>query len=236
MLFSAFLLGIGGSLHCLGMCGPIVLSLHFPGSSVAGKIGSSFAYHLGRILTYSLMGAILGALSSVFSLWGYQQIFTITIGVLMLLFLVFPKIAPHFSPLQKFYQHVIHPIRKRFSHLLAPKTYSATFLMGLINGFLPCGLVSIALAGALASGTALLGAIFMALFGFGTSPLLWVLSFSQQLIPQTLRQNIQKFAPVMVGVLAFLLILRGLDLGIPFVSPHLSAGADGEIHSSCCHK
>lgn len=236
MLLPAFILGISGSLHCLGMCGPLVISFQFPAKDASQKALYGIAYHSGRILTYSLLGVLLGGLSSVFSLIGFQQGFTITIGVLMLLFLLFPRLSQHFTLLQKIYQKLIVPIRGKIAYLFAHKTYPSTFLMGIFNGFLPCGLVSVALAGALASGSWLTGGLFMTFFGLGTTPMLFALGFSQHLIPENFRHRIQQYAPVMVGALAILLILRGLDLGIPFISPHFSEGMGGKIISSCCHK
>lgn len=236
MLFPAFILGISGSLHCLGMCGPLVMSFHFPAKDKSQKLLFGLAYHLGRVFTYTLLGAILGGLSSVFSLIGFQQGFSIIVGVLMLLFLIFPKLAQKVTVLQKIYQYVITPIRGKVAYLFSHKNYASTLLMGIFNGFLPCGLVSVALAGALASGSVLTGGLFMTFFGLGTVPMLLALTFSQHLIPETFRTRLQQYAPVMVGVLAILLIFRGLDLGIPYISPHFSADMGGKVVSSCCIK
>ena len=111
---------------------------------------------------------------------------------------------------------------------------STLLLFGLLNGLLPCGLVYAALAGAAATGGPLGGALFMAAFGLGTIPAMLAVSLAGRLITAPWRARFQRAVPVAMAVLAVLFIVRGLSLGIPYLSPDLSpeAVAGGR---SCCH-
>ena len=174
ILFTAFLLGLTGSLHCVGMCGPIALSLPLKGETMARKIFGSTLWSLGRILTYSLMGALFGLIGAGFKLLGYQQIISIAVGSLMILTVFLPSLFKNytFGRLTSFFG----PVRRGMQKLLKGEGTDALFLIGVFNGLLPCGLVYLAVAGAIAT-TGLLSAIcYMALFGLGTLPLLLVIS------------------------------------------------------------
>ncbi|HOW32340.1 MAG TPA: sulfite exporter TauE/SafE family protein, partial [Bacteroidales bacterium] len=98
-------------------------------------------------------------------------------------------------------------------------SFSSLFLIGLLNGLLPCGLVYIAIAGSIGSGSALMGAIYMALFGLGTMPMLLAINLSGGFISTSLRKKINKLIPILVIIVGILFILRGLSLGIPYISP-----------------
>lgn len=103
--------------------------------------------------------------------------------------------------------------------------------MGLLNGLLPCGLVYVACAGATATGHPWSGARYMLVFGAGTVPLMLAISLSGRLVPSALRLKLRQAVPICILLVAALLILRGLSLGIPYLSPDLSSGPGG---SSCC--
>lgn len=217
MLYSALLLGLTGSLHCLGMCGPLILSLQFMGHQGLQKGLYAGVYHLGRILTYSLMGLVLGALGSVFFLMGFQNTFSIVLGSLILAGLFLPTLIGKVSFMQKHYMRFVSYLKSNFAPLFHQKSLGATFFSGILNGLLPCGMVSIALTGATASGQALTGSLFMLLFGLGTIPLLLLLSFSQHLLPLSFKKNIPRFIPVVTFVFAMMLIIRGMHICLPFI-------------------
>ena len=109
--------------------------------------------------------------------------------------------------------------------LLRRRSFNSLLVLGLLNGLLPCGLVYVACAGATATGDLFKGAFYMLAFGAGTVPMMLAISLSGNLVPISLRLKLLKAVPVAVFVLATLLILRGMSLGIPYVSPDLAAGA-----------
>ena len=246
MIFlTAFLLGLFGSLHCAGMCGPIALSLPLRGESLLQKIWGSILWSLGRIVTYSLMGALFGLIGSGFKMLGFQQVISIAMGILMILSVFLPSLAKRFTSgaMISFF----NPIRKGMQHLFREKNNKALFLIGIFNGLLPCGLVYMAIAGAIGTADFRLAIAYMALFGLGTLPLLLMISMLGNVISQTIRKKINQAVPVVVILIGIFFILRGLSLGIPYLSPpkeklspsmHMkgdTAGVAKAVENSCCH-
>lgn len=214
MMF-ALLLGFMGSFHCIGMCGPIALTLPVQHLSGARKIAGILLYNAGRIVAYMGMGIIFGWLGKQFFLGGLQQWLSISLGVLLLLTVLFQKKVNIFP------QWVF--VKKILGKLLAQQRFSTLFGIGFFNGFLPCGLVYLGIAGALATGGILHGMLFMGAFGAGTLPAMMAVTWFSQLISIPIRQRIRQMIPVMITIMAVLLILRGLNLGIPYVSPVIKA-------------
>jgi uncharacterized protein len=231
MLWSAFILGIGGSLHCMGMCGPIVLALPTYEDEYGKLLGGRILYNLGRLTTYSILGGILGLIGFAISLAGFQQWFSIILGILVLLFLFYPKLslllnAAH--PVNRFNRK----LKGFFGNWLRKKTMMSQFLIGLANGLLPCGLVYMAFAGAIVSGTLINGILYMGLFGLGTFSVMFAVSFSGNFIGLELKKRLYRLTPVFIVAIALIFILRGLNLGIPYVSPKVDrTGAGVEM----CH-
>ncbi|MCB2204529.1 sulfite exporter TauE/SafE family protein [bacterium] len=221
MIWSAFVIGIVGSVHCLGMCGPIVLVL--PGN-VRERWSFFFSrvlYNLGRAITYAFMGLVVGFVGQSIALAGYQQWLGIAAGALMILTVLLPTRAARKVLPTKHYDRVLGTLKARLGKLLGNSSQSSLFTIGLLNGFLPCGLVYMALAGSLAMGSALGGAAYMFLFGLGTLPLLFAASYAGGMITGEMRRKITRLIPVGVVILGVLFILRGLSLGIPFISPDM---------------
>ncbi|MFH4967322.1 sulfite exporter TauE/SafE family protein [Gaetbulibacter sp. M240] len=219
MIFAAFLFGFVGSLHCVGMCGPIAFLLPVDRKNSYKKIAQISLYHLGRLISYASMGLLFGWLGSGFYLFGFQQQLSIAIGVLMLVAILWPR-------QQYFKTHLTNPLYKLISKVksglgmaLKKKTADTFFTIGILNGLLPCGLVYMAVFAAIASGDAWQGALYMALFGLGTLPLMTMAIYLSSIISTSLRQNIQRLIPIFVGLIAILFIIRGLGLGIPYLSP-----------------
>lgn len=228
-LWTAFVLGVAGSLHCAGMCGPLALALPAPSRGVPAYLAGRLAYNAGRVLTYCLLGVVFGLVGQVFSLAGFQQGMSIALGVALLAgLMVSPKLARWF-PLVR----TVEALKRRMSGLLRQRSLVALGVLGLLNGLLPCGLVYVACAGATATGDLLRGAEYMAWFGVGTVPMMLAISLSGSLVPLRIRLKLMKAVPIAVGLLAALLILRGMSLGIPYVSPNLSAVQAG---AACCHE
>lgn len=227
-------LGIGllGSFHCLGMCGPIALSLPIYGKSFPEKLLLIILYNLGRAFTYALLGGILGFIGNQFFLFGYQQIFSVTIGSLLLFFLFGSK---YLSARIPFIGHLLGSIKSFLAKTLH-SAYSllSYFLVGAANGLLPCGLVYLAAGAAMATGSIANGAGLMLMFGFGTFPMMISVMIFGKFLPVSWRANAQKLLPIFVSITAVVIILRGLNLGIPMLSPKYSNTS--QIQTVECHK
>lgn len=229
----AISLGFLGSFHCVGMCGPIALAIPVKRTSVLSIFSGTMIYNVGRVLTYALMGLLFGILGRGFALAGLQSILSVAIGILILVVLFLPKLKFQFG--QGILVRFIGRVKDVFRNLFGKHTFPSLFLIGLLNGLLPCGLVYMGLAGSVTSDSALGGALFMTGFGLGTLPAMFAISVFRERISIRLRERIRKLVPVLVGVMALMLILRGLNLGIPYVSP--SIVNSGPIpHHQCCHK
>lgn len=192
---------------------------------VAGRV----AYNFGRVLTYCLLGMGFGLLGKAFAMAGFQEMMSIALGIALLAGLIFSRKLLHWVPLTR----LVNTLKTSMAGLLRQRSLTALGLLGLLNGLLPCGLVYVACAGATATGDLIKGAEYMAVFGIGTVPMMLAISLSGSIVPLKLRLKWTKAAPVMVGLLAALLILRGMSLGIPYVSPNLSGGKAG---TACCHE
>ena len=223
--WTAFILGLFGSLHCAGMCGPLALALPHAGRNASGFVAGRLAYNLGRIVTYCAMGFVFGLFGKTFLLAGFQRTVSITLGVTLLVGLFASRRLALWRPVTL----LVNVLKSRMGGLLRRRTFASQAVLGLLNGLLPCGLVYVAAAGAMATGGIMNGAIYMAAFGLGTVPMMLAIGLSGKLIPFSLRLKLLKAVPVSVFLLGMLLILRGMSLGIPFISPQLSAAA------SCCH-
>ncbi len=222
MLWSAFLIGLFGSFHCIGMCGPIALALPVQKNSRLNLIVGRVLYNIGRAITYAFIGLLFGLLGQSLSLAGFQQSVSIIAGVLILLMVLLPsKISQKLYLLKPAYGFT-NFLKRKFGALLKKKSTTSTFLIGLLNGFLPCGLVYIAVAGAIATGSYFNGAVYMFIFGIGTLPIMLAVSLAGNFISLNVRKRINKLIPTFMIVLAFLFILRGMNLGIPYVSPKIN--------------
>jgi len=232
MIWSAFILGLAGSLHCIGMCGPIALLLPIPNGK--NRTGGIVVYNFGRITTYGILGAILGGIGSLFFLAGWQQYLSIVIGSLLILFTYFYFSGrlnlTQFNPFRKF----INSLKSNLGRQLKINTYSSLYFIGFLNGLLPCGLVYAALIGAVAVESPLYGSYFMMLFGLGTAPAMIAVGLFKSNVSNFLRARLIKAVPFTIVLAGLLLILRGMNLGIPYVSPSISV--DTSNKATCCTK
>ena len=231
-MIAGFTLGAAGSLHCVGMCGPLSLALPTYHLSRTKKFFSLFAYQSGRIITYSLIGLVFGLAGRSIYIAGYQQWFSIGMGafVLTLALLYFiRKRTIHLSVLNKFY-HFVQGMIIRL--LKSSKGIFGFFMMGIANGLLPCGMVYIALAATLSLPQIGQSVAFMALFGAGTLPAMMLVGYAGHLMKISVRRSLQKAVPVFIALMGAMLILRGLNLGIPFISPGLP---EASATSVICH-
>ena len=219
MLLTALIFGLLGSFHCVGMCGPIAFLLPVDHSNNFKKIGQISLYHFGRILSYSILGLTFGLVGTSLNLFGMQQQLSIFIGLLMLLVVFIPQRTFNKYNFSKPIYKLISKVKNALGRELKKKSPDTFLTIGFLNGFLPCGLVYMAIFGAIASGNALQGSLYMALFGIGTIPLMTSAIYLGNFLNAQVRQRIRRAIPVFVAIIACLFIVRGLGLGIPYISP-----------------
>jgi len=230
-IIGGFTLGLVGSLHCVGMCGPLALALPVQYLSKSQRAFAIFLYQVGRVITYSILGLIFGLAGRQVYLAGLQQWFSIGMGILIIFLLIqywiFRKnVRPAF--LNNFYIVV----QRAMIRILKARGATSFLFFGMANGLLPCGMVYIALAGALVTTAVHQSVMFMAMFGFGTVPAMIAISFFGQFFSLKVRNSFRRIVPVFVTVMAVVLILRGMSLGIPFISPVLPSGSEAAVS---CH-
>lgn len=232
-----FGLGLVSSLHCVQMCGPVVVSfsLSLSGGTASRQILAHLSYNLGRIATYTSLGAVAGLTGHTFGLVGklagVENIVAIIAGALMIiagLFLL--DLLPH-KFLQRFdllryTSQFLKPLGKRISS----PTVASKFALGLMLGFLPCGLIYAALLKAMSTGTVLAGSLTMMVFGFGTISALMVVGvFSSAFSLKLARLNASgwgsRLTAISIALLGAFLVWRG-------VMPMLTMPADA---ASCHH-
>ncbi len=219
MLVSALILGLLGSLHCVGMCGPIAFMLPVDRSNSFKKISQIGVYHLGRLLAYSIIGLVFGLVGKSLYIFGIQQQLSIIIGVLMIVVVLLPhKTIGKYNFSKPLYK-IISKVKTSLGKALKKKTADTFLTIGFLNGFLPCGLVYMAVFGAVATGSLLEGSLYMILFGLGTIPLMTSAIYLGKFLNSAIKQRIQKAIPIFVVIIGVLFILRGLGLGIPYLSP-----------------
>lgn len=227
----ALTLGLFSSFHCVGMCGAIAFSLPVTTLPKQKKIAGIFLYNLGRILSYAVFGLVFGILGRKIFVAGIQQWFTIIAGIIMLLIVVLQLLNKELPQLNLFK----NPNRFFYTLLgkqLGKQRLSSTLLIGIANGFLPCGLVYLAITGAVATGSVADSIVFMASFGLGTVPAMLGLSLFGFTASLKARNLMRKSTPFIMACMAVLLILRGLNLGIPYVSPYFDNTFTNSIQ---CH-
>lgn len=234
IFLAALALGFLGSFHCVGMCGPIALALPAVNNTKVSRVLGILFYNSGRVITYGIFGVLFGFLGKAFIISGYQQVLSVALGVLILLIVFFSTEASQKFSVTQLILPFVTRIKISLQKLFKTKSYESLFLIGFLNGFLPCGLVYTAVAGAIVTGEPLKGSLFMIFFGVGTVPAMMLVSLAGQVIKMEWRNRIRKAVPVFVSLMAIILILRGLNLGIPYISPQLSK-TDCTKHS-CCHK
>lgn len=219
ILFSALVIGLMGSFHCAGMCGPIAIALPLHGNTVPQKIFGGTLYNLGRTLTYGIMGAIFGLLGQGLHMLGFQQKVSVLMGAVMIISVLFPALFKNQYTLDKSWFKVVGKLKKSIGQMFSIRSFQSLFFIGMLNGLLPCGLVYMAIAGAIGMGGVVEGSLYMILFGLGTIPMLLGISLAGNVLSLTVRKKINQLIPVMVVVVGILFVLRGLSLGIPYLSP-----------------
>lgn len=219
MLYTAFILGLMGSFHCVGMCGPIAFLLPLDRSNGWKQSLQLNLYHIGRLLTYGILGVLFGLLGKSFYFFGFQQQLSIIIGIVMIVMVLLPqRWLAKYSLSQPLYR-IISKVKSSLGAQLKKRSPDTFFTIGFLNGFLPCGLVYMAVFGAIASGALWEGSLYMLVFGLGTVPLMTATAYFGNFLKGKAREKIRRLVPVFVVLVGFVFILRGMGLGIPYVSP-----------------
>ncbi len=219
MLYSALIFGLISSLHCIGMCGPIAMMLPVYRNNPAKKVIQIMIYHLGRLTAYASLGFIFGVLGKGFHMAGMQQQLSMVVGVLMITIAIVPeKVFMKYNFSKPVYR-LISKVKSSLGSQFKRKSPDALFTIGLLNGFLPCGLVYAALFGAIAMSNLTLSVSYMLLYGLGTIPMMSAVVFISNILSLPLRGKLQKIIPVVAVFIGILFIIRGLGLDIAYLSP-----------------
>ena len=234
-IWTGFIVGLLGSIHCVGMCGPIAVALPIFGETQLKVIIGRVLYNFGRVITYSLMGALFGLFGSRLILFGLQQDISILLGSIILIYVFLPRKIKVKVSNTSLYKKINTYLISRFAILISKKSISSLLIIGLLNGLLPCGFVYVGIAGAASTADWSYGAAYMALFGLGTFPIMFAASILGKIININIRQRINRLIPVFTVILALLFILRGLNLGIPYVSPKFSHPTASHQQDVDCH-
>ncbi len=213
------LLGLLGSLHCVAMCGPIALALPVHQFNTTKKTASILLYHLGRISVYIVLGVVFGTVGKGLFIAGFQQNVSIILGILLILGVLFFNekkmqnlvLSPNSKAYIKF--------KNTFGTYIRKKTPVSFVIMGMLNGLLPCAMIYMALFGAIATQGSLYGGLFMLWYGLGTIPLLSLLVLMGNWVTNNFKNKFKKAVPVFLIFTGCLLIIRGLNLDIPYLSP-----------------
>lgn len=217
-LVSSFILGLAGSFHCIGMCGPIALALPLNRTSAGSMLIGILAANTGRIFTYTLLGFIFGAIGFSLQLFRLFQVLSIVFGVALIVIAWRKSLLKRMEVRAPWLQHITS---RKMSVLLRRQGTSKLFGIGLLNGLLPCGMIFLALANALLAENPLGSAAAMAAFGFGTFPALLAVGFFARNISQAFRAKLTHAFPYLLSLIGLLVILRGANLGIPVLSPKI---------------
>ncbi len=218
-IYSAFLVGFLGSFHCAGMCGPIALALPLHHSSGWKILGGRLLYNSGRVLTYAVLGGMVGLLGHTISLAGYQRPLSIASGIIILLAVLMPFVFKRVDALTKISVLYSTKLKDLFRKLFGKKSGLTMLFIGVVNGLLPCGFVYLALAGAIASGSFTDSILYMVFFGLGTIPMMLTLSMIGKMGGAGFGRIVHKASPFVAVSVAILLIIRGI-----MAAPH-----------ACCH-
>ena len=231
LLISALLLGIISSFHCVGMCGPLALALPVAHLSRSKQLLSMVLYNSGRVITYGTLGLVFGLAGRKLYLAGLQQWFSIIAGIIMLALAIqyFIRKRPVQPSWMNGFNRMVQNIMQT---CLQSKHIGAYLFLGMANGLLPCGMVYLAVAGALSTTQVYDSILFMVVFGIGTLPAMLLLSILGLRADVSFRQRIRQAMPIVITTVAILLILRGMNLGIPYISPHLASNTTA---AASCH-
>lgn len=226
LLATAIVFGFLGSLHCLGMCAPLLWAIPENPQKKAKWWLNKLTYNFSRITTYALLGLIIGLVGEGISFAGWQQHLSWITGVILIVGLCL-SIWGNRIPFFKTSSTYVHRLVQRgISKTLRKHTLKSQMFFGLLNGLLPCGLVYMALIASLSMETIEGSMIYMVLFGLGTLPMMLGAAILKQSVLSFKSISFNKLYPKIVLTIALLLIIRGMNLGIPYLSPYVNQTAN----------
>ena len=234
----AFILGVISNLHCLGMCGPIALAIPLNRSSKSAMFLGILQYHIGRVLVYGILGYLVGYIGMGIKLFGVLQAISILAGIGIIIYAWRKKNTFYKNPFSSsLVSRLSSLLSQSMGKIMRSESPLKLFLLGALNGLLPCGMVYTALITAVVLGTPILSATSMLAFGLGTLPGLVAFSVFAQQLGNTIRSKINRYLPYLITVVGLLIVLRGMNLNIPYISPKVSFSEEKkEVVMDCCHK
>jgi len=218
-IISGLVLGFFTSFHCIGMCGPIAIALPLHGTSKLQKLVGGILYNLGRTTTYVIFGFILGSFGQGLGALGFQRWVSIVAGILMIITVLSPSLFKSNFNSSGILNRLLLKVKLALKKLFSTRSFHSLFLIGLLNGLLPCGPLYMAFIISTGTGNSITAAIFMLMFGLGTIPLLILVTILGNFISIPIRNKINSLLPILIVIIGILFILRGLNLGIPYLSP-----------------
>ncbi len=233
LIIPAITLGLLSSFHCLGMCGPIAFVLPVGRRSKASKILGISVYNIGRIITYSILGLLIGFFGEGLRFIGVSQIISIVLGVLLIVYVLFAKKLFKINIYNKHAYQFNAFVKAKLGVFLKKKSNTSLLVLGFLNGLIPCGVVFIALQGALIQNSLVNSMMFMLMFGLGTVPMLFGVTYLSNTFSRITKVKINKVMPYLTVVIALLLIVRGANLDIPYISPSYNQQTN---EMNCCHR
>ena len=213
--YLAITMGLMSSFHCVGMCGPIVLALPVGNGTKSQQIVRISIYNTGRIITYSILGLVLGTVGSTLAWVGYLRYLSIFAGVLMIAYVLWPNRANRFLHVPGFWSQAVQHLKKNMGQMLKSRTLFSSMVLGMLNGLLPCGLVYLALISSVAAGNMVQSATYMLFFGLGTLPAMMSVGFFKEWFTPFIRTRIRQLTPFILGLAGIWLVARGVMIQFP---------------------
>lgn len=212
-------MGLFGSIHCAVMCGPLLIAVNGQGAFSWLSLGNKLLYQSGRILVYATLGLFFGLFGNIATVQGWQQYFSLFIGVILFVIGLFYLFGTRNNKLISFQNKLIQPFVKVMGRWLHRP--GGSFIAGALNGILPCGMVYMAIASAMNANSLQGSFTFMLLFGLGTLPLLFLFSMLSHFPRGLFKKGFAKLLPFLYLLMGLWFILRGANLDIPYLSPML---------------
>ncbi len=232
-MIAAFLTGLLGSLHCLGMCGPLALALPGARNFGAAYVGGRLLYNLGRVTSYAFLGGLVSLIGVAATMFEVQQYMSLVTGGI-LIFMALRTLFFHHQGTTRS-NRLTRWVHGQFGRLMQQTGAEKLYLLGMLNGLLPCGLVYIGLFQAALAPSVGEGMALMALFGLGTWPVMVGMSLSGNWLRQRLMGRTKRILPILMLVMGMMLTVRGMALGIPYLSPKIEPTGTGQAELPVCH-
>lgn len=239
---AGLVLGLTSNFHCIGMCGPIALAVPVSRKNNWTIIRDAIFYNTGRILTYAILGFVIGSVGITVHTLGIMQWISIIAGIALIVF-AWRKYLSNLLPVVKMDLGLNLFISRSIGKLMRSQTKFKLPVLGMLNGLLPCGMVYVALGNALLGGSMLNGALAMIAFGVGTLPGMLFVTFMANRVSPVFRQKLTKAVPIILTIVGALIVVRGMNLGMPYISPKITVmqqveqddqPAEAEVTMSCC--